>query len=459
MPVPNREDRRHDFENEPHHNDQRLTSERDRDRVLYSTAFRRLAGVTQVVHTAEGHVFHNRLTHSIKVAQVAKRIAEYLRNTEEPEIQDTVGKIDANVVEAAALIHDLGHPPFGHIGEQELEKILVAHGIADGYEGNAQSFRIITKLTIRNSKYLGLNLSRATLDASLKYPWARAENGKKAEKWGYYVSEADDFGFAHKLAAKGDKQSAEAAIMDWADDVTYAVHDVEDFYRAGLLPLDRLLYPTSQREQFLMTVYARWEKQGHHKRIKDLPKEAASDFLNELLILSGADALDSPFNGTRQQQIALGSFASYLIRRYVRGHDKNPQAEGDETRALKLDPSGEPSFIHVLPRFRAEVDLLKALMQRYVYNNPALLTQQYGQRKVIRDLFEIYCEAWDPANRNFRGLPNPFVEYWESATTDLPQPERLAADLIASLTEQQSLALHQRLLGIAPGSIHNTIIS
>ncbi|MDB4899453.1 MAG: dGTP triphosphohydrolase, partial [Gemmatimonadetes bacterium] len=172
---PAREDRRRSRpENKP---EQRAEFQRDRDRILYTDALRRLAGVTQVAGAGEGHLFHNRLTHTLKVAQVACRLAEMLLDREGARAA-AWGGLSPDVVETAALIHDLGHPPFGHIAEDELDTIARAHGAPDGFEGNAQSFRIVTRLAAhrdpeRGDGYEGLNLTRATLNASLKYPRIR----------------------------------------------------------------------------------------------------------------------------------------------------------------------------------------------------------------------------------------------------------------------------------------------
>jgi dGTPase len=155
--------------------DHRTPAQRDRDRVLYSSAFRRLAEVTQVVAANSGYIFHNRLTHSLQVAQVGRRLSEKL-----VQLQNELGMfppdgIDPDVVEAACLAHDLGHPPFGHVIEEQLNELGKDVG---GFEGNAQSFRIVTKLAFHSPKYSGLDLTRATLAALLKYPWARGENEK-----------------------------------------------------------------------------------------------------------------------------------------------------------------------------------------------------------------------------------------------------------------------------------------
>jgi dGTPase len=138
----------------PDKNDNRNPFERDRDRILYSRAFRRLAEVTQVVQSGESHTYHNRLTHSLKVAQVGRRLAEYLLSKHsddggdpDRELLDSVGGLNPDVVETAALAHDLGHPPFGHIAEIELDRILTEeNGVIDGFEGNVQSFRIVNRV-------------------------------------------------------------------------------------------------------------------------------------------------------------------------------------------------------------------------------------------------------------------------------------------------------------------------
>ena len=143
--------------------DQRTSFQRDRDRILYSSAFRRLEGVTQVASVSEGYIFHNRLTHSLKVSQIARRLAEHLLDEGADE-----EVLSPDVAEAAALAHDLGHPPFGHVGETELHDLLDSQGHSEGFEGNPQSFRVVTRLAVRFKEWDGLNLTRATLAAVIK---------------------------------------------------------------------------------------------------------------------------------------------------------------------------------------------------------------------------------------------------------------------------------------------------
>ena len=179
----------------------RTPAQRDRDRILYSTAFRRLAEVTQVVRASEGHLVHNRLTHVLKVAQIGRRIAERLIKLNDPDQIRLLGGLDPDVVEAAGLAHDLGHPPFGHVAEKELQKVCKELS-SEAFEGNAQSFRIVTKYSVRNDQrgeVLSLDLTRATLNAILKYPWLESA-GKR--KWGVYVAEKTEYENARSAAPR-----------------------------------------------------------------------------------------------------------------------------------------------------------------------------------------------------------------------------------------------------------------
>jgi dGTPase len=238
--------------------DSRFPCARDRDRVLYSAEFTRLAGVTQVSDKEPGVVLHNRLTHSLKVAQVARRIAERLKEDRESARNPVVNVMSPDAVETGALAHDLGHPPFGHVAEQVLDKAAESFG---GFNGNAQSFRIVVRLSVgrRDRTKLsdsavsldprqGLNLTRGSLNAILKYPWSRDDyDAYRRKKFGIYANEADVFAWVRRSTAKAasvapqeSRRSLEAAIMDWSDDVTYAVHDFQDFVTAGAIQIDRL---------------------------------------------------------------------------------------------------------------------------------------------------------------------------------------------------------------------------
>ena len=419
--------------------DTRTPFQRDRDRILFTAAFRRLAGVTQVVSSEGGQIFHNRMTHSLEVAQVGRRLCEKLIKQQGHAASKL--QIDQDVVEAACMAHDLGHPPFGHIAETLLDELAVREGLPDGFEGNPQSFRILTKLAFQASNVAGLDLTRATLNAILKYPWLRGPEGKKGRKWGAYATEEKEFKFARELSEKGDeRQSPEAEIMDWADDITYSVHDLEDFYQARLIPLHLLTVDKHERTRFF---------DGAKKRLVDVENRSATE-VN--LLMEAFDKLldlfvtNPEYNATQEQTGDQWIQTSVLINRYLA-----------DTR-LRESPVGADQTVLDIPEgFKQEVRMLKELTWYYVINNPALATQQYGQRKLIKDLFMIYHEvARDERDWHvFSASTREQLEALENhGKTDERKRRltRLIVDLIAGMTEKHSIEMHRRLNGASLGS-------
>lgn len=403
----------------------RTEAERDHDRVLYTSALQRLAGITQIAAPETGSAIHNRLTHTLKVAQVARRVAKRVGLDEEG--QETAA--------AAALAHDLGHPPFGHIAERELNRLADTWG---GYEGNAQSFRIVNTLSARDPDYWGLNLTRRTLNAILKYPWVRVEgDAKKGKKWGAYDHERHAFRFAREGCGESDAPSLEAAIMDWSDDVTYAVHDLEDFFRIGLIPLERLSNPRGDerkrfRESFFTTVdgkVALREKFTENQLGED-DIDAALDF-----VFSGVFGDITPYGGSRTDRIALRSQTSALIGRFVQSAS-----------------TGKAGGLEVKRPERAEVAVLKELAWHFVITDPSLATIQRGQVRVVRELHQTYCEAVDEPDEGWKLFPLAQQELLEITRGD-ERRYRVATDFVAGLTEALAYELHHRLTGVSRGSI------
>lgn len=446
--CPSREDRRHRPDDRC--DSGRCVAERDRDRILYTSALRRLAGVTQVVAPEEGHVVHNRLTHVLEVAQITRRLAEKLRRDFPKEV-DAIGGLDPNVAEAAALAHDLGHPPFGHVAEEELDRLLYEEGVAEGYEGNAQSFRIITKLAVRREDTDGLDLSRATLAATLKYPWKRDTDlsSKKNKKFGYYASEAEDFDFARKLMpAHSDHQSVEARIMDLADDIAYSVSDLEDFVRAGRIPFDALA---------MSSLHAGVAKPAKDPKPQEFESEERQNFLaaatveickkhgqvstDELRIafnrLLGMLPIGRQYDGTKSDRARLRRITGGLMGVYISD--------------ARLDASAnDRGYVVISRQTELEIALLKQLTWHYVINSPALASQQEGQKEIVRGLFGCFCcAAKTQKNSHIRFFPRRLGERIDGRLNDYRYVVRCIADFVASMSDNEAVDLYQRLHGMS----------
>lgn len=420
--------------------DNRTWFQRDRDRVLYCSAFRRLAEVSQVATAAEGHLFHNRLTHSLKVAQIARRLAEDLARRS-PKRTEEHGGIAPEVAETAALAHDLGHPPFGHVAEEALDDTIQRAGFAEGFEGNAQSFRIVTRLALRDSESPGLNLSRASLNAVLKYPWSRAVRTGRWKKFGAYQAERGSFDFARELGPQAGVASVEAQIMDWADDIAYAIHDIEDFARAGLIPIHALRGLTDEREKFLDWAHRRWSDEEHPSlRRWDAVKER---FNREATLLP----LTGPYEGSTADRKALRGWTARRIAECVTQTSLNQMSVHPGTFVVTRDEL-----------LRDEINLMKLLIWYYVIERPNLALQQVGQTKMVKKVFHAF---WQAAHERPALLPIRFREELDSVdgeadATHLP-PEylvmRVVTDSIASMGEQELIQTHHRITGVELGSV------
>jgi dGTPase len=373
------------------------------------------------------------------VAQIARRLAAKLKRS---KFGRKVGTIDPEVVEAAALAHDLGHPPFGHIAEQELDRLVQLYGSAEGYEGNAQSFRILTRLAAHATGDPGLNLTRATLNAVLKYPWPRDlsnPNGKKHKKYGYYQTEEDYFLFARR-GYTDDRQSPEAAIMDVADGIAYSVHDLDDFFRAGLVPLSLLRFSASEFESFLQA----WKTDPKSDISAADISAREADFRSLLQFWPTEDQ----YTGKYEQREILRWTTSKLINRFV--------------KSVRLTlPDAEGHTVHIARNAEVEMAFLQRLVKRYVINNPRLATQQAGQRRVVRTLFAMYFQAIRKGDSKI--VPPAFSKTIADIRDIKVRKERndaearAAADIVASFSDGQANVLFRRLSGITPGSVSDLL--
>lgn len=367
----------------------------------------------------------------MKVAQIGLRLAQWLCRDHSELAR--LHSIDPNVVEAAGLAHDIGHPPFGHVGEHVLDELVSKHGDRDGFEGNAQTFRVLTKLAVRVPDHDGLNLTRATLAASMKYPWHRdLSDAKKQKKWSAYACDAQAFQFA-RSGLPDDKQTAEAALMDWADDIAYSVHDIEDFHRANLIPWALIFSSATEKAEIVANVVGSWWNAP-----KDA-KQRAERALDRILGIARVAELDRIYDGSKEHRVQLRWWTSELISRYL--------------LALTLNaPGGDPVTIDEMRR--DEVIVLKRFTWRYVIERPSLAAQQFGLGRVIEELFADLMSA----------LENPKVaqilpmRYRHLANDKAFSQPRIVADCIAGLSEPEALALHHRLRGVSLGTLLNPIV-
>ncbi|WP_399884708.1 deoxyguanosinetriphosphate triphosphohydrolase [Streptomyces sp. BBFR51] len=402
---------------EPDKRPGRTAFQRDRARILHSGALRRLAGKTQVVTPGEGSPLwdaspRTRLTHSLECAQVGRELGAALG-------------CDPDLVEAACLAHDLGHPPFGHNGEQALNAFAEDCG---GFEGNAQSLRLLTRIEPKRfteDGSVGLNLTRATLDAATKYPWPRGAHptDPASPKFGVYDDDRPVFEWLRE-GAPGARTCFEAQVMDWADDVAYSVHDVEDGLHAGHIDPNCLL-ADPEREAVFEAAVGRYVPVG-----TDHAELAAA--LDRLL---AQDWWPHGYDGSAVAQARLKDATSQLIGRFCLAAEAATRAAYGGGRLTRYTAQ------LVVPReTHLECAVLKAVAVRYVMQRTEQEALRADQRIVVAELAEaLTARAPDGLDPQFRAL-------FDAAGDDRAR-KRVIVDQIGSLTDASARSLHARLTG------------
>ncbi|MDT0203305.1 deoxyguanosinetriphosphate triphosphohydrolase [Nocardioides sp. AE5] len=391
----------------------RTAFERDRARVVHAAASRRLAAKTQVVGPQSDDFVRNRLTHSLEVAQIARDLARALG-------------CHPDITETAALAHDLGHPPFGHNGEKVLDDLSQACG---GFEGNAQTLRLLARLESKtfdaSGQSVGLNLTRATLDACTKYPWQRDAPGTK---FGVYDDDLAVFAWLRD-GITGRRKCVEAQVMDLADDIAYSVHDVEDGIVADRIDLTRLTSAAERR-----TVWA---------TVRDWYLPAADDdrldaALERMQAIEGWPA--EHHDHSRRSLAALKNLTSDLIGRFC----------GSAQAAVAREWSPEQFRRHeadlLVPEATLdEIAVLKGIAAHYVMLSDERREVMAVQRDVLTELVAVLVER--PEH-----LDAPFAADHAAAPDDAARL-RVVIDRVASLTDSSALAWHRRLTTAGAGTV------
>ena len=394
------------FVAEPDKATERTAFARDRARVLHSFGLRRLAAKTQVVVSGVLDFPRTRLTHTLEVAQIARELGAALG-------------CDPDLVDVAGLTHDLGHPPFGHNGETELDRIADAIG---GFEGNAQTLRVLTRLEAKivdaEGRSVGLNLSRASLDASCKYPWARKPG---LRKFGVYADDLPVFAWLRE-GAVGERTCLEEQVMDWADDVAYSVHDVEDAVHAEMVPMQAL----RSRD-----VQATIVEVAGRRFCPDIDPERLLAAVERLVALP---AWPAAFDGSMRSLAELKTFTSALIGRFCLGAQEATRA------AYGPGPLSRYSAELVVPDdLRDEVAVMKAIAAHFVIERAEAQPEYARQREVLAEV--VHALVLDQG----RSLEPWLRPAFREAGSD-GERLRVIIDQVASLTDTSVMQWHARLV-------------
>ncbi|WP_374761829.1 deoxyguanosinetriphosphate triphosphohydrolase [Nesterenkonia aerolata] len=392
----------------------RSSFERDRARLLHSSALRRLGAKTQVVSPDADDFARTRLTHSLEVAQVGRELGRMLG-------------CDPDVVDAACLSHDLGHPPFGHNGEAVLAELATGIG---GFEGNAQTLRLLTRLETKrfhpDGRSAGLNLTRASLDAACKYPWTAEEapllsDGTRSRKFGVYLDDLDVFEWMRD-GVTGTRKSVEAQVMDAADDIAYSVHDVEDGIFSGLFQL-KFIDDVIQRRRVIQVTREWYLPEAEDDRIS-----AALDRL------AATEGWVRESDGSRRSLAALKNMTSELIGRFSGAcYRATREAYGD--RALVRHEAD----LVVPKETDEEIAAMKGIAAAYIMTSKQQRPIYLRQREVLESLVELLVDTGSQ-------YLEPMFQGDYLAAVDEAGRRRAVIDQVASLTDGAALEWYATLV-------------
>jgi dGTPase len=470
----------------------------DLERIRFTPSFSRLAEVTQVVTSgATGGVVHNRLTHTVKVTGVARSVSVRLRHREDPGLLEGLGGLDHVVVQAAAGAHDLGHPPFGHLGERVLDRLARERfGLTDGFEGNAQTFRILTELEVRGPHDEGMNLTAAVLAAVLKYPWGRfhvpdphptdwpqpprgaghGHDAPGAAKFSAYLIDLPDLLRVRRAFPQlpPGRQTLECSVMDLADDIAYSLHDVEDFHRSGVLQFspvssefrcwmaDRAGFaardgrelaglgqtPGAGLERLRRRLAGKDDWIFTEEHFADAVRTVGEEFVDGVLAV--------PYDGSMAADRAISGFTARWIDHLI------------SSVVIDPDPPIRSAHVSLSPDAWHEVSVLKFVHQYFILDRPDLAMFQRGQAGTLERLVTGF-DSWLSDRSDQTRAPRRLLDLVRAATfgyerTAAQHPEWLEGrsteadvarmgrgrgiiDFVSGLTDQQAVAFASRLGG------------
>lgn len=409
---------------EPPKSRSRTAFQRDRARLIHSSALRRLGAKSQILVAGSDDFARTRLTHTLEVAQIGRQIAQLLG-------------CDPDVVDCACLAHDLGHPPFGHNGERALA--VLASNIG-GFEGNAQTLRLLTRLEPKieheDGRSAGVNLTRASLDAAVKYPWDYATAVKTAQtrgdaiprglKFGVYPDDMPVFQWLKQGVEHPEKKPIEAQVMDLADDIAYSVHDVEDAIAIGAFD------PAILNQSRILNAIIEDTHEWYGRQWND------DGLIAAFRRLTTAQLLPKSFDGSRRALANLKNITSALIGRFAESVEhatRDAYGAGPLTR-YRADIVTPESIAY-------EITLLKGIAAHFMMTPRERDDEHLKEQRIVTDLVEEFMSS----SPNMPTALEPvFRADWQTASND-DERLRVAIDQVASLTDGSATALHAMLYG------------